>query len=276
MTVALNPEMVKALASVFPLSGTPAFAWGNIVSMLQLYPCLHAFWPCSAHHDTHVNVYVDDIACGYDLTLNGAATFQMWAGGLPPCIRLASATTDYFAHADDAQYDILGTDVHVLAAQRGLTLGGWFRWHDRTGQQALMSKWTAVGNMRSYRLMKDAAHNPFFEVSSLGTAASVVTVTSTVTVVNDVWYHIMGRFVPSLALDIYVDAVITTDAAAIPANIFHSNSPFEVGRSDGTDYANIYASLLFLAASRGWDGTAATRNLLPFAYYQHARKLFGK
>lgn len=269
-----NDDQIELQRGDYFARNEPNAAWSHAVSDHQLLPALHAFWPTSAHHDTHVNVYADDIACGYDLTLNNTPLFQLWNLGLPPCIRFNVPGSNYLEHPDDGQFDILGTEAHVLTAQRGLALGGWFRWIDRTGQQGLMSKWTSIGNQRSYRIYKNAAHAIIFEISN-GGAAVDATVTSSGTVSNDIWYHIVGRFIPGTAMDIYIDAVRTSAATAV-ASIFHSNAVFNVARSNATDHFYGYASLLWLAASCCWDGNAATRNVIPWALYDHSRRMYNK
>jgi hypothetical protein len=269
-----NDSQVELLSADLVRRSDSTYAWGNAISNHLLIPALHAFWPTSAHHDTHVNVYVDDIACGYDLTLNNTPFFQLWDLGLGPCVRFNIPGSNYLEHADDGQFDILGTEPHVLAAQRGLTLGGWFRWIDRTGTQALMSKWTAVGNQLSYRIYKNAAHNIVFEISNAGAIVDA-TVTSAGTVGNDIWYHIVGRFVPARTMDIYIDAVRTSAATAV-ASIFHSNAVTNVARSNATDHFFGYASLMWLSASACWDGAAATRDVIPWALYDHSRRIWNK
>lgn len=270
-----NSDLVALLRPDFFARNEPNASWSHAVSDHQLIPGLHAFWPCSAHHDTHVNVYVDDIACGYDLTMNNTPTLQVWDLGLPPCVKFSSIATQYLEHPDDGQFDILGTETHLLAAQRGLAMGGWFRFWSTAGTQALMSKWTAAGNQRAYRMYKNAGNNIVFEVSN-GGAIVDGTVTSAGTVAADTWYWICARFVPSTAMDIYIDSVRTTSVAAIPASIWHSNAVFNVARSNATDPGNFYASLMWLAASRLWDNAAATRDVLPFALYEHSKRMYNK
>lgn len=269
-----NSEQVELLRADFFARREPNAAWSHTVSDHLLLPGLHCFWPTSAHHDTHQAVYVDDIACDYDLTMTNTPVLQLWSLGLPPCVQFTAANSQYLTYADDGQFDILGTETHIIAAQRGLALGGWFRFSALANLQGMMSKWISVGNQRSYRIYKDAANHIVFEISSLGTAITAVAVTSAGTVAADTWYHIFARFVPSTAMDIYIDAVPTTLAVGVPASIWHSNAAFAVGRTDGANYANMYASLMHLCASSCWDGNAATRNVIPFALFEHSRTMF--
>lgn len=271
-----NDDMVELLKADFFGRNEAAMAWSNTVSGHLLLPALHCFWPCSAHHHTHANDYTTDIACGFDLTMTNTPLMQKFPSSLAPCIQFTSASSEYLTHADDPQFDILADDAEVLPAQRGLFMGGWFRWTVLAGMQGMMSKWVAVSNNRSYRLYKNAAHNIVFETSTLGTAATVTTVTSTGTVAVDTWYHVIGRMAPSVGLDVYIDGVRTTNAVAPPATIYHSNAAFTVAQTDGGSFMDGFTSLLFLSASINWDGAAVARDLYPFALYEYSKRLFNK
>jgi hypothetical protein len=272
-----NAELIELIRPDFFARDEPNASWSHAISNHLSLPDLHCFWPMSAHLHTHVTEYISDIASGFNLTMTNDPLSQLFPTTLVPCVQFDSANSRYLSYADDPQFDIYGTETHVLAAQRGLTMGGWFRWHTLANAQGMMSKWITAGNQRAYRIYKTAGHNIVFEVSSLGTAASVVTVTSTGTVAANTWYHIVGRFVPSVALDVYIDAVRTTNAVGTPASIFHANSTFSIGRTDGGSYMDGFTSLCFLCASICADSTAAAnRDLIPWALYEHSKRMFNK
>src|SRR4030067_669133 len=80
--------------------------------------------------------------------------------------------TQALVYLDDPQHDILGTEANVLAAVRGLTLGGWF-WFDTLAaltEYALITKYDTAGNQRAYKLVRGsgAGGNIQFVISTDG------------------------------------------------------------------------------------------------------------
>ena len=104
---------------------------GELATGMFLQLCaLRGFWPCSAHEaagNDLVNVATD----AFNLTL--ANTPQLGFTGMAPWVELD--TTDHARHADDAQFDIIGTEAMVHADYRGLTFGGWYYWSSDVGIQ---------------------------------------------------------------------------------------------------------------------------------------------
>jgi hypothetical protein len=277
MTVQIrSDDMVELLRADFFARNEPNAAWSHSVSDHQLLPALRGFWPMSANHITANGVYIDDIACGYDLEMVNTPLIEVFPLGLPPVCLFWAPNTQYLTYgADDLQHDILGTEATILTAQRGLTLGCWVRFTTLGALAGIMSKWEAtIGNQRSYCIYKSAADQIVFAVSGNG-AASVV-VTSTAVIAVDTWYHVVGRFVPSTTLDVYVDAVRTSNAVGTPASLFDSTEPFQIGRVDRANYLSGRISLAWLAASCCWDSAAGTRDVLPWALYEHSKRMYNK
>jgi len=238
--ISLNPEMIKALSTSFPLLSAPATSWGNVLSNHLLLRHLRGYWPMTSV-DENGDVY-DLSGQGRVLNNNNAVPFV--SAGLMTYADLTAATPHYFNRVDEAGLDILG----------GLTLGGWF-WLDTlaTGQsQGLISKWDTSGgaNQRAFLLYLDDATNTLrFFISSLGTAASSVSVTSTATIAINSWYYVVGRFVPGTEISIFVNGVETVVAAAIPAALFNSSADLEVGSYNiATNPMDGRASHCFLCA----------------------------
>lgn len=116
------------------------------------------------------------------------------------------------------------------------TVGGWW-WFDAPSMGAevgLINKWLTAGNLRSYRLIKTAGDVLQAEISSNGTGAQ--TVASSVTPVVDGWYLVAARYDPSNALTIFVNGTFDTNDTAIPAAIYDTTAPFEMGRSNLAAY----------------------------------------
>jgi len=272
-----NDSMTELLRADFFARNEPNAAWSHTVSDHLLLPALRGFWPMSAHHVTAQSAFVDDIACGFDLGMINAPYLGIRTYTLAPTCGFTAPQSRYLTYgADNVQHDIVGTETIVPANNRGLTLGCWVFFDALGSEEGLIAKMLTAGNQLSYWLYKSAADQIVFSISSLGTPASTVSVTSTATIAAGIWYHIIGRFVPSTALDVYVDSVRTTNAVGVPASLFDSTQPLEMGRIDGGSYITGFLSLAWLCASRCWDNQTGTRDVLPFALYEHSKRLFNK
>ena len=241
---------------------------GELATGMFLQLCaLRGFWPCSVH-EAAGNALVGVGALGFDLSLVHSP--QLGFTGMAPWVELA--TTDHATHADDAQFDIIGTETMVHADYRGLTFGGWYYWNSLDGIQGLFSKWNqiAVGPSVSYHLYKDALHYPIAEISSLG-AGATTTVTSTVVASVGEWSFIAADFDPARSLSIFVDGVWTTQATA-DAALFDSTAPLHLGRTviaATNRYLQGRASMQFIcAADLGYS--------LVQALYEQTRTMFGR
>lgn len=180
---------------------------------------LRGYWPMSS---------IDENADPYDLggqgrvlTNHGTILFQLY--NLLPYADLTPVKTQYFSRADEAGLDITGS----------LTLGGWF-WLNTlapgVAAVGLIGKNNDAGNQRAYLLyFLDADNTLRFGMSSLGTSITWVGVTSATVPVTNTWYHIVGRFMPSTSVSIFVDGVRTDNLVGVPASIFNSNTDFEIG-----------------------------------------------
>jgi len=272
-----NDSMTELLRADFFARNEPNAAWSHSISNHLMIPALRGFWPMSAHHVTAQAAYVDDIACGFDLGMINTPWLQQGGLGLPPICQFVAANSEYLTYgADDIQHDILGTETIVTTTQRGLSLGCWVHFTTMGALTGIIGKWWSATDNRAYLLYKNAADQIEFAVSNLGTAASTVIATSAATIAADTWYWVMGRFIPSVKLDVYVDLRRDSSVAAAPAAIFNSSRPLEVGTIDGACFLDGYLSLMWLAASTTWDGVATTRDVIPFALYEHSKRIFNK
>jgi hypothetical protein len=216
---------------------------------------LQGFWPMSASINTGT-IYARDIACGYDLTLNSDYGSPMFGylstatiTALPPWALFTAASLDYMAYAADSpQHDIIGTETYIATNEKGLTLGGWFRFTAVPASAfGLITKWFGAGADAAYALWRNAANNIVFSITTDG--VTTVSVVSTSTVAANIWYHLYGRFDPSTEIAVFVDNAKTTNAVGIPATIFNADEPFSIGWIDHASYLNGKASMCHLNAS---------------------------
>jgi len=204
---------------------------------------------------------------GHHLTYNGNPVYGY--DGLVPYIAF-DGTGDYLSRADEADFDILGTESYI--DRPGLTFGGWFYPEDDTADQHLIGKWGAVGQ-DSYviRLRGDTGGDPVrFYISDDGTAANSVTGPD-VTVINT-WYFVAGRYNDADTgeeLKIWLNTSTRTATTAFNS-IFNSNAAFTIGATSGGG-SRLYTgrkSFCFLCATALSD--AIILNL-----YARTKSLFG-
>ena len=243
-----NAEMVELLRPDFQARYEPNFAWVNAVSAFLLLPGLRGFWPMSSISNAG-NAY-DLSGQGRTLTYTGNPLYNVV--GLAPYIDLDGAG-DYLTRADEADLDITGAATVLATDLRGLTMGGWF-WIDSLApgaDDAFIGKWNTVGDQRSYLLnFTDASNSVSFSVSSLGTAVTVVTVTSAA-ITAAAWHFMVGRFDPSTEINVWVDNVEVVNAVGTPASIYSGTANLNIGaHSNGaTGLLDGRASLCFLCAA---------------------------
>lgn len=268
-----NNEMVNLLRADFFGRSEPNASWVHYPGAITQLAGLRGYWPMSAQIVSGGNTYARDTVCGYNLAYTNTPTAGYLVSAtqtaLPPWVHFVAASTQYLTYAaDDAQHDILGTDTTISANERGLTLGGWFKFDTVPASvMGLMSKWLVAGNQCSYQLIKTAANNIAFEITADG--STVVTVTSAGTVVVDTWYFLAGRFDPSATLDVWIDNVKTSQAVAGTASIFNGTEPFQIGRTNQTNYFDGYASHCYLAAAQQSDAIIN-------ALWEQSRVMYGK
>jgi hypothetical protein len=274
-----NAELLNLIRQEYFARNEPNASWVHYQSAILSTCAVKGFWPMSILHFATPNIYMHDVAVDHDLALTGDGTFPQVGylasatqTSLPPWCDFTAANLEYLTYGmDDSQHDITGLETYVSTNERGLTLGGWFKFTSvPASNMGLMSKWYATAvNQRAYHLTKDAANNIVFAVSSDGAVGTVVTVTSTGTVAADQWYHIYGRLDPGTSLDVFIDNVKTSAAAGVPASIFDSNEPFHIARYNRVSYLNGKASMCHLNAAQLSDSIIE-------ALWEQSRVMYGK
>lgn len=249
-------ELIGLLRSEYKGLFNPASAWGDIASTYQLLDGLAGFWPLTSRDE---NGAVMDLS-EQNRTLTNANAVPFAHDGLRTYATLASASSQVLFRTDEAGLDITG----------GLTIGCWL-YVNTLQTSGIMGKWNTTGDQRSY-LLELTATALRFQISLSGTAASVVTVTSTVAPATGQWYFICGRFRPGSEMVIWVNATKTINTTAIPASAFSSTADFVIGSHSGGNYLSGRVALPFLCRAALYDvnGTDAMVNTL----YSLSRPLF--
>lgn len=250
--------LIDGLSTHFPRSNAAATAWGNLVSNFLLLRHLRSFHPMTS---------VDENGDPYDLSgqgrvLNNTNTLTYASTSLMTYAVLVAASSRYFTRGiDEAGYDITA----------GLTFGGWYYFNTALRTDGLSGKWngTGVTNQRSWVLYKTNLAAIRFGVSSGGTAISSMFVNSTITPVDANWYFVVGRYTPSTEIAIWVNGTKTILAVGIPAALFNSTQPYEVGVYRGTpDYLDGRVGPQFVCAT-------ALEDCFINGLFWHSAPLFG-
>lgn len=216
----------------------------DLISPFLALTGLRGFWPMSAIGTT--SNARDQSGSNRVLTYNGNPTYNY--DGLVPYIDL-DGTGDFLSRPDEAALDITGTETYVAAAVRGLTCGGWFYFNNAAAaQEVALSKGLGGAANTSYWLNRQAAGQGRFIV---GDGAAFQGPTSTAVISQDAWTFIVGRFVPSTTVDLWVNTEKSTDSVGVPAALLNTAAPLNIGSyNNGTGFfLTGRASLCFLCAA---------------------------
>ncbi len=260
MVVFRNSALFRALRGEFQVRDEPNFAWVNAVGAALLLPELRAFWPGSSFDEN--NQAFDLSGQGRTLANPAVVPATRSTAGLAPYVNFVRANSQYLRRLDEAGLDVTG----------GLTCFCWayFDVTSMANNVGLLSKWQTTTNDRSYLLYKTNANQPLFNVTSLGTAGSSVSVAGSA-VTSAAWYFLAGRFTPGVELAIFINGTWVTNAAGIPAAIFSGAANFLAGAYGGgtpTAFLGGRMALFGLCA-------AAVPNAIVNAYFEQTRALFG-
>lgn len=257
-----NYEMVDLLSPFFQKRNEPNFGWVNAIPALKALPGLRAAWSMSAVSSSGLAVTVPDASNnGRALTLNGGVVFNV--STLAPYADF-NGTTGYLARADEVELDILGNEGYIGIP--GLSIGGWV-WFDALGNQEGILTKDDNAAARSYRLIKTTGDLIRFSVSNTG--AAVVSVDSAAIPSAGEWLFVCGVFTPSSLLRVYLNSDFVDNAVSVPATLFNSASPLELGRWAAGSFMNGRQSMMFLCAS-------ALPEAVVLSYYHQTRPLFGR
>lgn len=185
---------------------------GEFVAQWQYLNRLRGYWPMSSITETPT--VIDLSGQGRALTFNGTANISVYRN-LVPYIAL-NGTTGFLSRVDEAGLDIVGT----------LTLGGLVRVTSGATIGAFMSKYGSVVANRSYYLRYTGSNTFQF---GIGNGVGDTTVSSQ-SIALDEWHFVMGRYMPSSEVAIFVDGIWTRNTTSIPAAIVSGAANLEIGR----------------------------------------------
>lgn len=256
-----NQDMVSLLASQFRLLYNPVHSFADAIGMLQMFPGLRGLWPGSV---VGASGQMNDLSTnGLHLTNNSNALFDN--DGLAPYTEY-DGTADYHSRTDEAAFDIIGNEAYI--ANPGLTLGCWMYPQRNTNAESLISKADGVSFANtSYYLFNrgDVANDPAEFLVSSGAAGFLVR--STDSVVPDTWQFVVGRYIPSSEIRVWVNGNSTVNTTSIPATLANSTIAFNIAARNAGNFYDGRVSLAFLCAS-------AVPNIFINTFYQMTAPLF--
>jgi hypothetical protein len=239
---ALNPQHGLVVAVY---GGAAAVSPFGLAGAFLGLPGLIGFWPLLGGGGV---AQLQDQG-GRSLTLTNA-------GGTPNAVvndlvsvLLFNGSTQYLARAHEALLNPTGS----------LTVGGWFLTDsagDGTNPKGLIGKWVATGNQRAYRLtFGEAGASWRFQVSANGSTNVLVTHPSAI--VTGAWHFLVGRFVASAEVALFVNGLKTANTSGVPGSTFNATgADFEIGRTNaaGASLVASRAALCFLCNFPVSDG----------------------
>ena len=243
-----------------------SFAWKTLASILQCLPALRGAWIAGASLDENADA-LDLSGQGRTLNYNGGSYDY---AGLVPFLSLGGGAPAYLNRLDEAGLDIVGTETGIT--DKGLTIGGWFRFDRLTANEFLIGKGTGAAATSSYFLQfrGDLANDPIRFAVSNGAAFDLVDVL--ITPAASKWTFVCGRFEPSTEIKVWAAQSTlesTPNAAGIPAALGNNAADFTVGAfSGGANFLQGDASAIFLCACRLSDALIAS-------IWHHTRALYG-
>jgi hypothetical protein len=264
-----NAEMVRLLSADLQLRYEPNFAWKSAVSAFLALPALRAFWPMSSVDYTAANRGIDLSGQGNHLTDNNTVEFGY--DSLAPYVHCTATNTEFLSRADGGAAnwaDITGTEVEVLSAYRGLTMGSWVYFDGAPGvTQYTMSKCSGGGAATTaYSLHRRVGGTMRF---TIGDGIVNLTVSSTSVTAAATWYFVVGRFIPSTAIRIFLNSETDDVVAAVPAAIQDIGANFYIGqRGDASSYFDGRVSMAFLCAAQLSDA-------IIFSLFEQTRAMYG-
>lgn len=233
----------------------------DIYNQFMLLPGLRCFWPTSVI-DGSGNL-IDVSGNGQNLTRTGAPFGAL--SDKAPYVSL-DGTNDYYTRSDSAVLDVLGTETHISASLRGLTVGCWVNFSALGATAMCISKDNPTTD-RSWHLKKNSTNQISFVVSGDGSALTSASGGSALNA--STWYFFVGRYTAS-KVDAWVNATLQiANETSIPASIYNSAAALNIGSDHDTNYKlQGLISLCFLCA-------AAIPDSMISQLYNTSRELFG-
>lgn len=234
-----NARLVDALRGDYQHRLEPNFAARASHALHEYLPGLDVYYPLAEIRDGGVAGWYspDRGDGGMNLSLGGEGAqpeVGIETGGLFARTYFNSVGGAYLYRADNPLFEFAAN--YTTAADVGLTIGAWVKLSSNQANQAIISKYTTVGNQRSYLLRVLNTGIATFLISDNGVATYSVNATTYNAAhgaVWDKWVFVVGRYTNfgARAISIAVNNYWDTNAVGIPGTIFNGTAQFEIGSS---------------------------------------------
>lgn len=212
---------IKAISDILTSSAEEIF--------IQL-PGIEGYYPMSIANGSGQGI--NHTGAGDPLTQTGVVPIGFDGNAY----RQLGSGTNYL-HAASA-YGLTGTETFISSSLRGFTIGGWFWVNSSPATEAGLISRDGSPGQRGYNVNWKSANNPQLVISVDGTATTLVD--APVSTLSE-WHFIVGRFIPSTEIAVFVDGDKTVNTTSIPASCFVSSQQFEVGRYRNSGVRIIHA-----------------------------------
>lgn len=211
-----------------------ANAYSGMISRILALPMLVGFWPGTVRGSgVGVADGVTDIS-GNLIHLSRTNSPFAYSSNVTPWLPYNhfNGTSSVLARADNANLSVTGADTGVdIGSLGGLTVGCWARTTvSGVSNQAIMSKWQPGGNQRSWLLYANLSGKITFNITTDG--STQIAWSSTASHPVSEWMFVVGRFKPSTSLDVWLNDTYDRRVSGIPATIFDSTAPFNIGATN--------------------------------------------
>jgi hypothetical protein len=216
----------------------------DVIGAHLALPSLRGFWPMSAMNNPNVAAsIIPSLAPARDLSVNVGFAGYALTSGLVPYVTLAAASSEYLYRVDDLS-------LRGANSFNGMTWGGWFKATSLPGNNLYMGlngKWggALVSDEYLITLFNNAGTQQIWAYVGNAVITPFVNVTQTLTL--GAWYHIIGRWVPSVSLDLFINGVKVSNTTSIPAALTGNTGAFNIGAFGAANYLDGSATLQFVA-----------------------------
>ena len=215
---------------------------GMAIDTFMNIPGLVGFWPMSSVQRSTGNAY-DLSSQNRTLSYNGNPIYNIY-NDIMPYIDL-DGTNDYLSRPSETDLDITGTETIYDSSVRGLTIGGCY-WFDAIGtNNGLHTKFdgTISGSswsmsLNSFGLTNSCTFNVFSSPNQHPISSG------NNTIITNTWYFIVGRYIPSTEVKLFINDDSYSTTSNIPPSINITSSNLELG-SDGGISSRLNGRLSF-------------------------------
>lgn len=234
-------------------AGSGQSALSAAMSAFMAMPGLAGFWPGNIGQNNSGTPQLWDHGPNAKHMSFASVASTQGGGELVPFLNLNGS--NYALTGDSSPFDINGNESYLASQLRGLTVGAWIRPRLINQFQVYMAKAISTNsNLNNYRIQGGVANLFTF---TLGDGSNTYVIQNPGAYSIDTWYFVVGRFRPSVSLDIIVNGVETRLQSGIPATAYANPYSLVLGGqqasgtyNDITSHATCYQAFAFVSQAK--------------------------